>query len=99
MNKLQLQMGDGTTQEVSVHQLAVEGMKIAISENGKLALMKMAQNAVHAEARNDANNILWLTTFGPALCGVLAQHESALAIAAQKMQEVKDSGGENGPLN
>lgn len=87
MNKLQLKLADGSTQEVSVQQLAVEGSRINISDNGKAALMKMAQNAIHAEARNDANNILWLATFAPALFTVLAQHESALALAAQKEAE------------
>ena len=90
MNKLQLKLADGSTQEVSVQQLAVEGSRINISDNGKAALMKMAQNAMQAETRNDANNIMWLITFGPALFGVLAQHESALALAAQKMEQEKE---------
>lgn len=84
MNTLKLQMADGTAQEIPVLQLASEGMKINISADGRAALKRMAESSVHVESRNDAGNLLWLVTFAPALLGILAQHEHAVAMAVQK---------------
>ena len=99
MNHLNLQQADGKTVAVPVIQLAVEGMKVAISANGREALVKMSNSSTHVEARNDAASLLWLATFGPALLSVLAQHESAINIAEQKAAALKDQETLGEPLN
>lgn len=96
MNYLNVQMQDGTTTQVPIIQLAVEGMKVTISENGREALTKMSRSSTHVEARNDATALIWLATFGPALMSVLAQHESSINIAEQKAASVKAA---NEPIN
>jgi hypothetical protein len=90
MNMLRIQTADGQEQEISVLSLAVQGSRLAISPNGRLALQKMTENAIHVEARNDANTLLWLSTFGPALLSVLAQHEHSLKQMAE-MQNAPSS--------
>jgi succinate dehydrogenase/fumarate reductase flavoprotein subunit len=94
MNTVTIKMADGTDNIVPVQQLAVEGMRISISANGREALKKMSDNSVHVEARNDANSLLWLATFGPVLFSILAQHEAASNIAMQKAAAEKEAGNE-----
>lgn len=99
MNSLKLQLADGTEQDVPVLQLAQEGMKVNISPDGREALKRMANSSVHVESRNDAASLLWLATFGPVLLSLLAQHESAVALAAQRQSEASNDGQEESTIN